>query len=98
MREGGVVTSPWQHAFFELEDTIYDLPRVLNILRSVHECADLFGEVEAKEAMSFALDQSYLRVVKFTETYKRLSEEAMQQSRGQETTLPRVEPDVWATG
>jgi hypothetical protein len=47
-REGGVMTSPWQHAFFELEDTIYDLPRMLNILRCVHECGDLFGEFEAR--------------------------------------------------
>ena len=92
------MSSPWQHAFFELEDTIHDLLRILNILRSVHECADLFGEVEAKEAMTLALDQSYLRMVKLTETYKQLSEEAMQQSPRQETTLPRVEPDVWATG
>jgi hypothetical protein len=60
---------------------------MLNMLRSVHECGDLFGEAEAKEAMSLALDQSYLRVVKFTETYKRLSEEAMQWSARQETTL-----------
>ena len=42
------MTSPWQHAFFELEDTTYDLPRMLNILRCVHECGDLFGEFEAR--------------------------------------------------
>ena len=81
------MASPWQHAFFELEDTICDLPRMLNVLRCVHECGDLFGEVEAKEAMTFALDQSYQRVLKFTETYKRLCEEAM--PPGRETALPR---------
>jgi hypothetical protein len=48
--------------------------------------------------MSFALNRSYLRVVQFTETFMRLSEETMQQSPRQETTLPMVELDVWATG
>ncbi len=48
--------------------------------------------------MSFALDQSYLRVVQFTEMFMRLSEEAMQQSPRQETTLPMVALDVWARG
>ena len=93
------MSSPWQRAFFELEDTTCDLPRMLNVLRCVHEFSNLLGEVEAKEAMSFALDQSYLRMVKFTETYKRLCAEAMQEPRPAPAPPDTaVDLDLWATG
>jgi hypothetical protein len=70
------MTSPWKDAYLELEVTIHDLPRMLNVLRCVHECGDLFGEDEGLQAMTLALDQAYDRMVKFADTYQRLFDEA----------------------
>ena len=63
----------------------------------MHEFSNLFGEVEAKEAI--ALDQSYLRMASSRRRTRGLCAEAMQEARP--ALAPpdtAVDLDLWATG